>query len=181
MALVPARSRRTTQAARTLLAALTTVVSTTGCYTYRSVTVSDLAPAMEVRMQLTAVATDRLRNSPNGEGRLLQGFGVDGTVATATPDSVVVSVESSRSTNPTMGGMTFRQPVTILRGEVRQVELRTLDKRKTTWVSIGLGVIGLAAAAYAIDRGGESTGTTPVPGGPNEGRFLPLFLRLGGR
>lgn len=181
MALVPVRSRRSTQAARAVLAALTTVASTAGCYTYRTVTVSELAPPMEVRMQLTAVAIDRLHSSPNGEGRLLDNFGVDGLVTSANADSVVVSVESSRSSTPTMGGMTFRQPVTVLRGEVRQVEIRTLDKRKTTWVSIGLGLVGLAAAAYAIDRGGESTGTTPIPGGPNEARVLPLFLRLGGR
>jgi hypothetical protein len=56
------------------------------------------------------------------------------------------------------------------------VQVRTLDRKKTTWMTVTLSVLGLAAAAYAIRRGGEATGSTPVPGGPNEIR-VPSFAR----
>ncbi|MEP7384774.1 MAG: hypothetical protein ABI910_24095, partial [Gemmatimonadota bacterium] len=146
------------------------LLSTTGCFTYRPVTVADLQPEMTVHMQLTAVAVDRLRNAPNGERRLLDGFALDGMVTSAGEDSVIVSVPTSNASDPSMRAMQFRQPLTIRRGEVEQIQLRTLDRKKTTWVAVTLSVLGVAAAAYAIRRGGEATGSTPVPGGPNESR-----------
>lgn len=150
--------------------------STAGCYTYRSVAVADLEPEMTVRVELTAVAVDRLRNSPNGERRLLEGFEVGGTVASAGGDSVVVSVPSNTPTDPSMRAMTFRQPVTLRRSDVERIELRTLDRRKTTWAAVTIGALSVTAAVFAIRRGGEATGSTPVPGGPNEARVPALLL-----
>lgn len=161
---------------RSIALVLGATASTTGCYTYRTVGVTDLAPEMTVRVALTATAVDRLRNSPNGERRLLEGFEVAGTVASAGADSVVVSVATNSASDPSMRAMTFRQPVTLRRNDVERVELRTLDRKKTTWTAVSIGVLSVTAAVLAIRRGGEASGTTPVPGGPNETRVPALLL-----
>ena len=155
---------------------LCSAVTTTGCYTYQRASLSELKPDMTVRAELTAVAVDRFRNSPNGERRLITGFEVDGLVASASADSVIVSVPTSSDTDPLARGMVFRQPITLRQADVQRVDLRTLDRRKTAWTSAILTTLGLAAAVYAIRRGGESSGSTPVPGGPNEVR-VPAMLR----
>lgn len=157
-----------------VLALVAVVAGTTGCYSYKPVTQARLAPEMEVRLQLTAVAVDRLRRGSNNEGRLLDDFSVSGTLASVSADSVVVSVPTTTVPDPGARAVTFRQPLSIAWSDVQQAEVRTLDRKRTTITSIVLGALGIAAAIYAIERGGESSGTTPVPGGPNEVRIPPL-------
>lgn len=158
------------------IALLLVAASTAGCYTYRRVAATDLEPEMTVRVQLTAVAVDRLRNSPNGERRLLDRFELAGTVERAEGDSVVVSVPTNTASDPSTRAMTFRQPVTLKRSDMEEIELRTLDRRKTTWTAVTIGALTVGAAVFAIRRGGEATGSTPVPGGPNEVRVPALLL-----
>ena len=150
--------------------------STTGCYTYRSVAVADLEPLQQASLPVGTVAQpvngDRGELHPDGHLR----FEVGGTVASAGGDSVVVSVPSNTPTDPSMRAMTFRQPVTLRRSDVERIELRTLDRRKTTWAAVTIGALSVTAAVFAIRRGGEATGSTPVPGGPNEARVPALLL-----
>ena len=151
--------------------------SVSGCYEYRPIEVGELRPAMTVRIELTAVAVDRLRNSANGERRLLEGFSVSGAVERVGGDSVIVSVATGRASDPALKGTNFRQPISLASREVQRSELRTLDRRKTTWTTVIISTLSLVAAAYAIKRGGDASGSTPVPGGPNELR-VPFSLRL---
>lgn len=158
-------------------AIVTAALASVGCYSYQPVTNARLAPEMEVRLQLTAAGVDRLRNGANNERRLLEDFSVSGTVASASADSVVVSVPTTTVPDPGARSVTFRQPVAVARSEVQHAELRTLDRKRTTITSIVIGTLSLAAAIYAIDRGGRSSGTTPSPGGINEVR-IPLMIRV---
>lgn len=132
---------------------------------------------MNVRLELTAPGVERLRGGSNNEGRLLNDFALDGRLAQVNGDSVVVSIPTTTTPDPGARAVTFYQPVTIARSEVRRSDVRLLDRKRTTITSIVVGALSLAAAIYAIDRGGESSGTTPVPGGPNEVR-LPALFRL---
>lgn len=152
-------------------------LASVGCYSYRPVTPARVAPEQEVRLQLTAVAVDRLRNGANNERRLLQDFSVSGTVTSVSADSIVVSVPTATVPDAGARSITFRQPLPLARSEVQQVELRTLDRKRTTITSIVVGGLALAAAVIAIERGGEASGTTPPIGGPNEIR-IPLLLRV---
>ncbi len=160
-----------------VLALVAAAIAAAGCYSYKPVTTATLAPEMTVRMQLTAAAVDRLRNGANNEQRLLDDFTVSGIVASTTADSVVVSVPTTTVPDVGARSVTFRQPVSLARTEVQRAELRTLDRKRTTWTSVIVGTLSLAAAAYAIKRGGDSSGTTPSPGGPNEVR-IPFMIRV---
>lgn len=160
--------------AAALVAALPLV---SGCFTYQPAQLGALQPTTDVRIELTAPGVDRLRNGRNNEARLLRDFTLDGKLAQVTGDSLVVNIPTTTVPDPGARAITFFQPVTIARSEVRHADMRVLDRKRTTITSIVLGALLLGAAAYAIDRGGESSGTTPVPGGPNEIR-LPAFLRF---
>lgn len=159
------------------LALTVLTLASAGCYSYQPVTQARLAPEQEVRLQLTAVAVDRLRNGANEERRLLQDFTVSGQVVSVSADSVVVSVPTTTVPDAGARAVTFRQPLPLARSEVQQVELRTLDRKRTTITSIVVGGLAIAAAVIAIERGGEASGTTPPIGGPNEIR-IPLLLRV---
>ncbi len=148
---------------------------TSACFSYQPATFSDLRPDMDVRLELTAPGVERLRAGSQNEGRLLRDFSLDGKLSQSTADSLVVRIPTTTVPDPGARSVTFFQPVTVARSEVRRTDMRVLDRKRTTITSIVLGALLLGAAAYAIDRGGESSGTTPVPGGPNESRLPALF------
>jgi hypothetical protein len=153
------------------------LASASACFSYQPASFSQLQPEADVRVELTAPGVERLRSGRNNEARLLRDFILDGKLAQVSGDSLVVKVPTTTVPDPGARSVTFFQPVTIARGEVRRTDLRVLDRKRTTIASIVLGTLSLAAAIYAIERGGESSGTTPSPGGPNEIR-LPALLRL---
>jgi hypothetical protein len=173
----PGISSRPSRPAAALALALGAALST-GCYSYQPVTLSELKPEMPVRVQLTAVAVDRLRNGGNNEARFLEDFSLSGNVARVNADSVVLSVQTSRTTDATVRPVAFYQPLPLLRSELRTTEVRRLDRRRTTWATAVLSTLAIGAAVYAIKHGGEASGSTPVPGGPNEVRVPLLGLRL---
>jgi len=147
------------------------------CFSYQPAQVAELTPTTNVRIELTAPGVERLRNGSNNEARLLRDFSLDGKLAQVNGDSLVVNIPTTTTPDAGARAMTFSQPVTIARTEVRRSEVRVLDRKRTTITSIAIGTLSLAAAIYAIDRGGRSSGTTPVPGGPNEIR-LPALIRF---
>lgn len=153
------------------------LTSASACFSYQPASFSQLQPETDVRVELTAPGVERLRSGRNNEGRLLRDFTLDGKLAQLSGDSLVVKVPTTTVPDPGARSVTFFQPVTVARSEVRRTDVRVLDRKRTTITAIVLGTLSLAAAIYAIDRGGESSGTTPVPGGPNEIR-IPARIRL---
>jgi hypothetical protein len=171
-----AKQRAIHRAARLTLAAA--LLGSTACYNYQPVGVSELKPEMDVRVQLSAVGVDRIRTGPNNEGRLLDNFSVSGKVSRVSADSVILSVQSSTNSDPSVRAMTFFQPLPLLRSELRSTEVRRLDRKRTTWTAVIISAAAIGASVYAITHGGEASGSTPVPGGPNEVRVPLLGFRL---
>ena len=143
-----------------------------GCYSYAPVPVAQLTPDMTVRLELSAVAVDRLRTGPDSLARLVDGFKVSGTVSRLQGDSLVLAVPTSYM-EANVRLRTQMHDLPILRSEVRRVSSRQLDRKRTTWTSVAVGAIGAAAVVYVLNHGGESTGGNGKPVDPSEIRLIP--------
>lgn len=154
------------------LAAAASFAGGTGCYHYAPVPVAELEPSMTVRMELSGVAVDRLRRSPDSVARLVKGFNVSGTVARLNADSVVLAVPTSYM-EANVRLRTQLHDLPLFRSEVQRVQMRRLDRARTTWVGVGIGVVGATAIALVLNRGGRSTGGIPKPVDPVDIRMLP--------
>lgn len=158
--------------ALTLTTAAACIAGATGCYRYAPVPVTELEPAMAVRMELSGVAVDRLRRGPDSVARLVKGFAVSGTVARLNADSVVLSVPTSYM-EANVRLRTQLHDLPLFRSDVQRVQTRRLDRARTTWVGVGVAVVGAAAVALVLDRGGRSSGGIPKPIDPVDIRMLP--------
>ena len=127
---------------------------------------------MSVRMELSGVAVDRLRRGPDSVARLVKGFNVSGTVARLNADSVVLSVPTSYM-EANVRLRTQLHDLPLFRSDVQRVQTRRLDRARTTWVSVGVGVVGATAIALVLNRGGRSSGGIPKPVDPVDIRMLP--------
>jgi hypothetical protein len=155
-------ARRLTRAALAVL-----LGAAGGCYRYKPVPVSALAPDMSVRLELSAVAGDRLRTGPDSLHRLVDGFNVSGTVARLESDTLLLAVPTSyMEANVRLKTELHNLP--LLRSDVQRVQSRRLDRARTTWTGVALGVLAAASAAYVLNKGGRSTGGIPKPGDPPE-------------
>ena len=148
---------------RALATAVLALIGSQGCYHYAPVEVSDLAPGTSVRMELSAVAVDRLRRGPDSVAKLLDGFNVSGTVSRVAGDSVLVMVPKSYM-EANVRLKTEDHPVALLRSDVERVRLRRLDRAKTTWIGVAAGAVAAGAVVYVIDHGGRASGGSPKPG-----------------
>jgi hypothetical protein len=146
----------------------------TGCYHYAPLPITELEPAMTVRMELSGVAVDRLRRGPDSVARLVNGFNVSGTVARLNADSVVVSVPTSYM-EANVRLKTQLHDLPLFRSDVQRVQWRRLDRARTTWVGVGVGVVGATAIALVLNRGGRSSGGIPKPVDPVDARMLPAL------
>lgn len=138
-----------------------------GCYRYVPVPVTELAPDMAVRMQLSAVAVDRLRTAPDSLTRLLNGFSVSGTVSRLGSDTLLLAVPTSYM-EANVRLKTQLHDLPLLRTDVQRVESRRLDRARTTWAGVGLGVLAAASTAYVLNRGGRSGASNPKPVDPSD-------------
>ena len=151
------------QMARVVLAAVAALVGSQGCYHYAPVQVADLAPGTSVRMELSAVAVDRLRRGPDSVAKLIDGFNVTGTVSRVAGDSVLVMVPTSYM-EANVRLKTEEHPVTLLRSDVERVRLRRLDRTRTTWIGVAAGAVAAGAVVYVLDHGGRASGGSTKPG-----------------
>jgi hypothetical protein len=149
--------------------ALAVCVSTASCYSYATVPASELTPSMAVRMELSGVAVDRIRSGPDSARRLLDGFKVSGTISRMAADSIVVAVEESYM-EKNVRLRTQLHDLPLLKSDVRHVESRRLDRKRTTWVAVGLGVAAAASTAVVLNFGGRSSGSIPKPVDPVDSR-----------
>jgi hypothetical protein len=146
-----------------------------GCYRYAPVPVTGLTPDMNVRLELSAVAVDRLRHAPDSMAKLLDGFTVSGTVSELRGDSVVLSVPTSYM-QANVRLETQMHSLALLRSDLERAQSRRLDRSRTTWTGIAIGILGAGAVAYVLNHGERSTGTTPKPPDTQETLLLPIRL-----
>jgi len=155
--------------------ALTTAVclSTAACYHYAPVPVTDLTPSMSVQLELSATAVDRLRRGPDSVAKLVDGFRVSGTVSQLRGDSLLLAVPTSYM-EANVRLKTQLHDLPLLRSDVQQVRSRRLDKARTTWTGVGIGLLGAAAVVYVLNHGSEASGGSGKTPDPSETRILPI-------
>lgn len=146
------------------------------CYRYAPISASEIQPGVEVRARLSAVAVDRIRQGPEAQARMLQGFTARGRITRLSADSVVIGVERMEL-EANVRARTTSTDFALLRSDIQQFEQRTLSRRRTVLTAVGLGALTVAAVVIAVERGGRSTGTTPPPGGTPEQR-MPQGIRI---
>ncbi len=128
---------------------------------------------MTVRLELSAVAVDRLRQGPDSLAKLVDGFTVSGTVSQLRGDSVLLSVPTSYM-EANVRLRTQMHDLPILRSDVQRVKSRRLDRARTTWTGVAIGAIAAASVAYVLSHGGESSGSSGKPVDPSEIRLVPI-------
>lgn len=165
---------RPSSAARGLLYLTCAAVFATGCYRYQPTTVADVREGQSVRVDLSAVAVDRVRRGPAEEARVLSGFNVTGKVAKLTADTLTLSVEHAMF-DANARPLTINQDLHLLRAEVQGVMQRRLDRKRSTWTGVALGSAIVASTILALQRGGRSTGGNPYNPTPAEIR-IPINL-----
>jgi hypothetical protein len=129
---------------------------------------------MSVQLDLSAVAVDRIRRGPDSLAKLLDGFTVSGTVSRLKGDSVLLAVPTSvMEANVRLVTQTHDLP--ILRSDVQGVRSRRLDRARTTWTGVAVGVLAAGAVVYVLNHGSESSGSSSKPTDPSEFRALPIL------
>jgi hypothetical protein len=134
----------------------------TACYRYAAATPAALGSGNPVRVELNASGTTRLAPILGQET-----VAIEGMIVTTNDTSVVMAVSGTRKRNDPALVTWAGENVAVPRAAIQGVELRLLDKRRTTLV-----VIGAIAAAIAVKfivagidalAGGDDGGITPPP------------------
>jgi hypothetical protein len=149
------------------------LAASVGCYRYAPVPVADLTPDMPVRLELSAVAVDRIRRGPDSLAKLVDGFSVSGTVSQLRGDSLLLAVPTSYM-EANVRLETRLHSLALLRSDLERAQARRLDKTRTTWTGVAIGVLGAVAVAYVLDHSSRSSGSTPKPPDPQEILLLPV-------
>jgi len=153
--------------------AISSIGTSTGCYSYATVPVENLTPDMNVRLDLSAVAVDRLRRGPDSLSKLVDGFTVSGTVSQLRGDSVLLAVPTS-ALEANVRLTTRLHNLPILRSDVQGVRSRRLDKMRTTWMGVAIGAVAAGAVVYVLNHGGDASGSTSKPVDPSDIRLIPV-------
>jgi hypothetical protein len=155
---------------RKMLAASATVALAfdTACYAYVPMRTSAPAPApgADVRVQLNREGTTEL-------ARYLgpRVFSADGKLSSVSSDgALVVDVSSVQIVDGPRQQWNGEGLVTFPQAYVTGVQVRTLDRRKSTIAGIVLAV-SLAGIMELVIRGGGSS-NAPAGGGPGGGIFI---------
>ncbi len=132
-----------------------------------------MEPGTPVRAHLTAVAQDRMREAQQpGAGRAM----LSGKFVRTTADSVILGLESTVM-EANVRSRTFYTDVPLLRSDIRTIERRVLDRRRTTLTAVGLGIGAIAGVLIAVEYGGRSTGTVRPGPDPTDTR-IPFRIRI---
>jgi hypothetical protein len=151
---------------RTLLVLALAGVSSAGCYRYQPINVAEMREGESVRLDLSAVAVDRVRRASQQEARVLSGFNVMGRVARMAGDSLTLSVAHAML-DANARPLTINQDLHLLRSDVQGAHQRRLDRTRSMWTGAILGTAIVASTVFALQRGGRSTGgTTTTPSAP---------------
>ena len=156
---------------RAVTSAIALCVALSACYSYSAVAVSTAPIGERVRVRVSGAEAERLEpvlgfTDREIEGELLEY--ADSSIALQVPLPLP----------PQDGGITERahQRIIIPRADVQDVELRQLDKFRTT-VLVGVGVAGVAVA-IAAGTGAIQLGSGGSRGTGNESRTPPIVPLL---
>ena len=137
------------------------------CFSYTALPPSGPKVGQRVRVRLSAGEAERLDSIVGVRDRVVEGDlleQADSSIALAVPLPVSGSSQSSIVSQQT------QQRIIIPRADVQDVQLRRLDKLRTSLL-VGGAVAGIAAIAAA--KGSSLLGGSGATGSPNERRVPP--------
>jgi hypothetical protein len=155
---------------RLLLAAICAL----GCYRYAPATLDAVPQGATIRAVLSPAASAQLRERHGITG----GRHLDGTVLEDHGAAVSLWVTSAPVSREFGAGILYQQ-VDVLKTDILRVDLRELDRGKTTAAAIG-GVVLVAVVAREVLAGGsgESSGGGPTPPESRRSRIPILTVRF---
>lgn len=141
------------------------------CYTYTAAPLTAPRVGERVRVRVSGTEADRLEPTLGQSGRTIEGDlleQADSIIAlgVALPYQLDGSTMASRA----------QQRIVIPRTELQQLELRRLDKLRTSLL-IGVGVAGVVT--IAASKGSSLFGGSGAGGSPNERRVPVIAPMLG--
>ncbi|HWP36042.1 MAG TPA: hypothetical protein VNL18_00670 [Gemmatimonadales bacterium] len=157
---------------RTLLGLLLLATGVPGCYRYEPVTLDAVPQGATIRAVLSPAASAALMERQGiSSGRHLEGTVLEDHGATLS--LWVASVPASRE----FGSGVLYQQVDVLKSDVLRVDLRELDRGKTTFLAVG-GAAAVAVVARAALSGGTGESNSGGGGVPPESRRtrLPIVI-----
>ena len=143
-----------------------TTFALSACYTYAAVPASGARVGERVRVRVSGAEADRLEPTLGLSGRT-----IEGDLLEAADSSIALGVALPYQPNGTTVASRAQQRIVIPRAELQELELRRLDKVRTSLL-IGIGVAGVVA--IAASKGSSLIGGSGAGGSPNEGR-IPLM------
>lgn len=169
--LFPKLSRRATGGRAPRIFFILGVAVSSGCYSYVPARMESIEPGQAVRVRLSPEEAERLVEVRRTDTRVM-----DGVVIRFSDDELLVDTPVGRL-DPMAGSSPLNQRVNVPAGEIRDIELRELDRLKTGAALGGVGLVVGVGIAAAIKGGfGERSGEGD---GPAENRrYPPLILRL---
>ena len=146
------------------------LLSSPGCYSYRATTLAELSPGDEVRVRISPEEAERLAEALVSDDRL-----VVADVLEQNASTLLVETHAAPVIAP--GSRPLRQRVSIPVQEIREVEMRELDRVKTGLVG---GVIAAATAWLLIEglQGGSGQPDTDPPDVPDMVSTRRTWLRF---
>lgn len=165
---LPARARR-----RVVACALLPLLG--ACYRTAPVDLAALPEGASAKFVLSGEAVERMRRDP-GQAALLDDFAVTGELARRSADSLTIAIVS-RTVEAGAVTSTMRRELRLAPADVRSVQQRTLDKRRTRLMAISLAAGTAVASSFIVYSGGRSTGNSGRPVDATEQR-IPLWFRV---
>lgn len=125
-----------------------------GCYSYSTVAIEDVAPGTPVRLRVTGAEADRL-----AEVRLSDDREVPGTLLQRQNGAILLDTPIA-APDMTSQGTRLSQRVEIPISQVQDIEVRRLDRLRTGAL---VGAVAAAAALVVIEGFGSGNANDDVP------------------
>lgn len=140
--------------------------SLSACFAYTAAPLSGARVGERVRVRVSGAEADRLEPMLGQSGRT-----IEGDLLEQADSSIALGVALPYQLDATTMASRAQQRIVIPRAELQELELRRLDKLRTSLL-IGAGVAG--AVAIAASKGSSLFGGGGAGGSPNEQR-MPLM------
>ena len=143
------------------------LLSLSACYTYAAAPPASVAPGASVRARVSATAAERIAPLIGvNDARLLTG-----RFAGTDAAGFLVEVPTTTQVGPAGSLQSLAQRVSIPRGDLLEIETRTLNRGRTAAVVGAVAVIGVGTA-FNVLRG--ERGSDRPPGGTSTDARIPV-------
>jgi hypothetical protein len=163
------RWRPVPSAVRGTLIALTLILWTAGCYTYKPVATVP-APGTEIQARLTNEAAIERSQGLDEPVTVLQG-----ELLESNADGLRMVVVRDQLRDQFRRNVTFVDTLQVSTSEIQFVEVRSLSASRTSFMALAAAAAVALVVGAGINAGGDSGGDN---GGGNPAQMIPLFRIL---